>query len=124
MHAQNITLPAGTASGVIANGGGRLLWHSFKETTGAASASYTFYDGNAPGKRIVLPVSLVASESTRDYMGRHGIPFEQGLYFSIDAGTVEGNIVIELDDNPGAYVVPVVVVSSAQTFLVPQIAIP
>ncbi len=117
MGSQNISIPVGTATATIASGSGRLLWHSFRETTGAASAEYHFYDGQAPDRLIVLPINLAASESTRDYMGRHGVPFMRGLYFILDSGSVEGNVVIELSDPRVEQPLPIVIVESLATIL-------
>ena len=108
MQVQNVPIVSGVTPPVIVNGSGRLLWHSFKETTGAAQAEYTFTDGNKPDAKVILPVTLAAGESTRDYMGRHGIPFEQGLYFDLVGGAVSGNVVFELCDPTTETPIPIV----------------
>ena len=87
-----IELPA--ASGVLYNRAGCLLLHATRETTGTGSAVYRLYDGSNTGGKVVLPVSLTASESTRDFFGRCVIPFHQGLFYELVSGTIEGDVVV------------------------------
>lgn len=72
---------------------------------------YKITDGNQPGARILLTVSLAAGESTRDYFGKHGLPVENGIYFLLVSGAVEGNINSAFEDVYQSWCQPVMVVN-------------
>lgn len=118
MRVENLAVLSGQGSTYLLQGRGRIVWHSFKETTGAAAASYTFYDGPNAAAKVVLPVTLAAGGSARDYAGRWGIPFNVGLFFHLDSGSVEGNLVVEFTDAGEESPIPVVIVESANTLIV------
>lgn len=92
MKIQNLQIAAGAASQPVASGACRLIFESFKETTGVATASFEITDGNAAGADVLLEITLQPNESTRDYWGRHGIKAESGIYFNLISGSVKGNL--------------------------------
>lgn len=96
-----VELPA--ASGQLVNTAGCLLLHATRETTGAAAAVYRFFDGAGTGGMMILPVSLTASQSTRDNFWRCVLPFRQGLYYQLVSGAVEGNVAVLLDHDCHGY---------------------
>lgn len=98
MRRVTLSLPSGSSSAVLLNGRGRVLAASARETTGSAEAIIRFTDGNSSDARLILPYSLAASESARDWYGDHGIPFEIGLYLDVVSGTAEASITIILED--------------------------
>lgn len=98
MHTQNLQVPAGSPSIRLADGACRILWHAFKETTGAAGASYDIMDGNAPDAKILLPVTLAANESTRDFFGPHGLEVNNAVFVRVNNGSIVGNITTVLED--------------------------
>jgi hypothetical protein len=92
-----INMPA--ASGQLINTGGCLTLHASLETTGSAAATYRLWDGtsNASTGKLVLPVSLTAGQSTRDFFGLHIVKFTTGLYYELVSGSVQGNVAVMVD---------------------------
>jgi hypothetical protein len=91
-----ITIPFPTVSGLLVGGGGCITWHSSLETTGSAAATYRLWDGaSAANKNIpLLPISLSAGQSTRDFIAPHILPFQQGVYFELVSGSVQGSLAV------------------------------
>jgi len=90
MRSAVVTLPA--ASGQIFNEGGCVVFHSTRETSGSAAAVYRLWDGTNNAGNLLLTVSLDASESTRDNVMKHMVPFNTGLYYELVSGAVEGEV--------------------------------
>lgn len=72
----------------------RILFWSFLETTGTARATIRLRDGSDTGAAVIVPISLSAGESTRDWLGPQGIPCRAGVYLEVVSGSVEGSIVV------------------------------
>lgn len=96
---RNTVLNMPKASQVLFNGSGCVTFHSSRETSGAAVATYRLWDGGSAAGTLLLPVELAASESTRDGFFQHVLPFKTGLYFELVAGTIEGAVGICFDHN-------------------------
>ena len=90
-----ITLPA--ASKVLLNTGGCLVVHTTRETSGTTAAVYRLWDGVNNAGQLLLPVSLVAAESTRDDFHAHHLTFRTGLYFELVSGACEGSVAVLTD---------------------------
>lgn len=90
-------VPLPSASGLLVNGSGCLLMHATRETTGTTPATYRLFDGSGTGGELLLPVSLTAGQSTRDFVRRCVLPFRQGLFFQIVSGAVEGSVSVLVD---------------------------
>ena len=81
----------------LVGGSGCVTWHSVYESTGSATASYELSDG-APGQnQQLMYVTLLAGQSTRDYIGLHCLPFITGLYFDKLTGSLGGTITAYVD---------------------------
>jgi len=77
-----------TASGVS----NVLAGYALRETTGAAGATVILRNGtDATGEEIV-PVTLAAGESTRDWFGARGPSFDQGVYVDVVTGAIAGAV--------------------------------
>lgn len=88
-----VVLPLPSSSQPIYTAGGCLVWHAAKETTGSSTAGYTLWDNPIAAAGIeLMPVTLSAGESTRDYIKKHHLPFRNGLYFNLDSGAVAGSV--------------------------------
>jgi len=98
MHTQNLQVTATTQSGMLVTGACRVLFHAFKESTGSAPAAYNLTDGNATGAKVILPITLGANESTRDWLGNKGLEVQDGVYFQLVSGSVIGNIQVVMED--------------------------
>jgi hypothetical protein len=87
-------LPILTTTTDVALAGG--LWvvrgWAFKNTDGANPASVELYDGTGTNGALIVPVDLLAGESTRDWLSGSGIAAESGLYLHVAAGSVEGSV--------------------------------
>lgn len=99
MRPIRISIPARTTDQKLEARAGRITWYSFAETTGAAPASFVLYDGNDTTGSIVMPVNLLANESTREYTGHEGVPYMGGLYLHIISGSITGAVVCVSEEN-------------------------
>ncbi|MGH7748059.1 MAG: hypothetical protein ACREQ5_25370, partial [Candidatus Dormibacteria bacterium] len=81
-------------SAVLDNASGRVVWWAWRETTGAAPATFRLWDGSNNGGQLLVPFSLSANGSTRDYPGLHSLPYSIGLYLEVLTGTVEGVVMV------------------------------
>jgi hypothetical protein len=81
----------------IVNGSGCITWHSTWESSGDATALYSLTDGNEDQGQLLMRVSLIANESTRDYLKLHHLSFLNGLFFSLDEGIVQGTFHVYTD---------------------------
>lgn len=101
------------------NSAGRIVAWSFRETSGAASATIELYDGSSPAGVLLATLTLTQAQSQQDWFGHHGIPYRGGLYLSVVAGTVKGQIHSVLESEWDDYGVPVVVVGQVEVNVVP-----
>lgn len=85
-----INVPAG--SGILVAGTVRVFGWSFHETTKANPAHLRLWDGGAASGTLVNPVALSADQSTRDWLGPHGLQFSVGLFYEAVDGAVEGSV--------------------------------
>lgn len=74
----------------------RIMFWSFLETTGTTRATVRLRDGADANAAVIVPISLSAGESTRDWLGPQGIPCKAGVYLEVVSGSVEGNIVVAI----------------------------
>lgn len=88
-NAHAIAVPA-TGSQQVLGGPSLLMGWSFLESTGAAAATVEVYDGYGAGAQLVTAISLSAGQSTRDWLGPHGIYCSEGLFVNVVAGSVRG----------------------------------
>jgi hypothetical protein len=77
---------------MIDSGPGTIAGYSFRELTGAATATLTFHDGIDSNATIIFELNLAAGESTRDWFSIDGISYRYGLYVNISAGSISGNL--------------------------------
>src|SRR6266568_1036549 len=76
-----------TTGAVILTGDVLVVGYGVKETTGAAAASFSLFDGmDATGNRIV-PVTLNAGQSRADSLPAPGVDARVGVFVRIDSGT-------------------------------------
>lgn len=92
MKSLNLNFPA--SSGVLINTGGCLVVHASRETSGSASAVYRLWDSDTNEGQLLLPVSLVANQSTRDDFLAHHLTFKTGLYYEKVSGALEGAVAV------------------------------
>ena len=75
---------------VIATGGGVIFGWQVEETTGLAGARLVIGDGAAAPINVAAPITLQASESTRDFLPSGGWLVQQGIALTVTAGSVAG----------------------------------
>lgn len=90
-HASPITV-AGGGSQVSIGGNHLIMGWSLRETTGAAGAVVDIFDGQDATGQILATLSLVASESTRDWLGPDGIETDIGVFVRVNSGAVSGAV--------------------------------
>lgn len=96
-HAHALTVPA-TGSQKVLGGPGLLMGWSFLESTGAAGATVEVWDGGDTTGQLVTAISLVAGESTRDWLAGDGILLQVGLFVNVISGSVRGALWVRLRD--------------------------
>ena len=102
--ASPILFPASSAGLVALGGSGLLVGIGVRETAGAAAA-FDVLDGTTSGGNVIVPYTLAANQSVREWFAPWGIDFTNGLFVNITAGTVRGALYViptELADLPGA----------------------
>lgn len=110
MKAHQIAVPTPAVSGQLDNASGRLLWWAFRETTGAAPCTFRLWDGSNNAGRLMVPFSLSANGSTRDYPGMHSLPYVTGLYLEVLTGTFEGTVYVLSGKHDEPYGIPVIII--------------
>lgn len=90
--ADAIELPA--ASRLLLRGRGLLKGYAVRESSATATARLTIRDGSSASGRIIVPLTLQINESVRDWFSEEGIAFEQGIFFELVAGTIEGSVFV------------------------------
>jgi hypothetical protein len=102
LHFQTVAFGSGRAaassgSGVILRGRGCLTYFELYETTGAASAGVTVFDGgNANGVQR-LDYTLTSNQSTSENWDLHYMPFWHGIYLQNNSGTIAGSLTAWMD---------------------------
>jgi hypothetical protein len=93
-----VVLDIPAASGQLVTGRGCLTWHASQETSGSAAASYIVYDAPSAShlNHQLLPITLSAGQSTRDFIPPHIIPFNQGIYYDLVSGSISGVLAVML----------------------------
>lgn len=94
--ARRVVVELPGASGELVSGGGCLLAYGAREKSGAAAASFSLVDGSTDAGLLLLPIGLAAGASSNGGFVHCAIPFRQGLWFNLDAGTVIGAVSVLL----------------------------
>lgn len=88
--------PAATASGQLAAGFGVVLGWGFREATGVGTAVFDLVDGPSASSPLIMPFSLSAGQSTRDFLTDLVMPFDSQLFLSIVSGSITGAVYVLL----------------------------
>ena len=87
-----ITVATLAGSQLVVGGGGRIVFTSVVENTGAANAGFTLFDGNPASLQGLMDFNVNASGSVRDAWPEHGVPFEGDLWI----GNISGNATVRI----------------------------
>jgi hypothetical protein len=90
--AKALPIPTTTTDVVLAGGLLIVRGWAFKNLDPANPASVELYDGTGTNGALIVPIDLLASESTRDWLSGSGIGAMAGLYLHVVKGTVQGSI--------------------------------
>lgn len=90
--AEHINFAATTQSLPVVTRQGLLFGWSFEESTGGAVAQLELIDGSSDNGNRIVPITLLANQSTRDIWGYPGIWCDSGVFCSVLAGSVSGTI--------------------------------
>lgn len=82
------------AVGSKIGGEARLYGYAIKESTGAAPAEVDLLNGADAGGDLVVPITLTAGQSARDWFGPQGVVMEGGIFANVTAGAVKGAIFV------------------------------
>lgn len=81
-----VALPQPVGGHVIVYG-----W-SLKESTGTAAAELDLIDGTDATGLNLVPITLTAGQSTRDWLGPQGLHFRNGLFPRVASGAIVGSV--------------------------------
>lgn len=90
--AQVFPIPTITAGQQVYLGPAVLYGWAFEETTTSAVARLNLYDGTANTGKLVVPISLSADQSTRDYLPGNGVEIRTGVFLDVTAGSIDGSV--------------------------------
>jgi hypothetical protein len=94
-----VPLPAVFASGQVYGRPCNFHGVGLKESTGAASVTFNLRDGSSSAGSLVLPYTLTAGQSVREWLGTDGVTFEGGLFLEVVSGSAVGSVF--LSEDPG-----------------------
>jgi hypothetical protein len=89
-----IHIAATTVGGQFITRECRLYGWAFEETTGSAPAKCDLYDGTTTGGQTIVPITLLANESTRDIWGKPGIVVGNGIFLNVLSGSVRATVYV------------------------------
>lgn len=87
-----INIPATSTDLAFVTRGGRLFGWAVEESTGSATAKLELMDGTSNNGQRIVPITLLANESTRDVWGKPGVLIQTGVWLHLVAGSVRGTI--------------------------------
>lgn len=79
-----------SGTGLLIAGAGCVTYNAAYETTGAASATVAFYDGDSANGLLLAYYTLSSGQSTSESQPLHTLVYERGLYVVTVAGTAAG----------------------------------
>lgn len=88
--ARLISFPTTTVNVAVENRQNIVEWWAFTETTGAAGASLTVFDGQDATGQEAATINLLPGESIRETAGLNGLRFTRGVFVQINSGSVRG----------------------------------
>lgn len=98
-YQQPVTIPVYPATaaspGLLASGRGRVLRISFRETTGAAAASFRLFDGSSPNGILAGTYNIASGDDQENRYTRGEFIFQGSLYMQLVSGTLEGLVVVQ-----------------------------
>jgi hypothetical protein len=97
MHLKNLTLPP--TGGVLVVGRGVVTFFNIAETSGAAAAKVTLWDGEGTSGQVLANIVLLSATSKENAPGLSALPFEHGIYAQVVSGAVAGNIAVRLAES-------------------------
>lgn len=113
MRPRLLPIPGPAASGPLDGRGGRIVFWTFRETTGGAPATFRVWDGSSAAGALIAPFSLDPGESVREFPGFHSLPYRVGLFLEVITGTFEGQVtIVPVEEWPEGGGIPVFVIGS------------
>lgn len=95
-----LDIVSGAASSQLIAGRVIVTGIMVRETSGAASATMRLHDGGVGGLSII-PITLAANESIRDWWQPGGIVYERAIFYELVTGTIEGIVTCIPEDLVG-----------------------
>lgn len=93
-------VPVGLSAGGTtrpATSDGSLVGFALRETTGAASATVELREQD-PAGALLVPITLTAGSSVREWFAPGGVNFSNGLYVVVVSGSVDGSVFLRAGD--------------------------
>jgi len=91
--AQSIAIPtSGVGGTILLSGRGVLKGWAFRETTGAAVATFNLWDGTANNGLLLSPLALASAGHESIWLGELGLSFTRGLFVEVTAGSIIGAV--------------------------------
>lgn len=84
-------------SGKLFTGYGCIAYLAVEETTGSATASGAWWDGDSNNGQLITEYTLTAGQSTSEIWMRHQMPIEQGVWYNAASGSISGTMFLWAD---------------------------
>jgi hypothetical protein len=90
--ADNIPVPATSASVPVKGRACAVGGWSFREVTGTATADCQLFDGTSNNGDIIAEITLSPGQSIRDTTGAYCVRAQRGVFLQVNSGTVRGSV--------------------------------
>lgn len=70
----------------------KLGGFAIRNMSSSSTAAMDFYDGTDTTGNAIVPITLAANESTREYWWPGGVLFKNGVYANVTSGEIKGSI--------------------------------
>lgn len=98
-----LTVLTSAGQSEVIGGGGRIVFVSVLELSGATPASFSLFDGNPASGRFISDWGLNPSGSSRDFFGGRALKFLGDLWIGNIAGTARAIIHVVPEDQWALY---------------------
>jgi len=89
-----VSIPATIATVPIVAGRARLVGWSFRETTGAAGASFDFTSGG----NLIASGAMASGLDDTHFLGSIGVPASSDIKLVMVTGSIQGAVYVIIDD--------------------------
>ncbi len=79
----------------VANTPTAVMGYALRETSGVAPAVLVLRDGSDANGDTLIPITLAAGESVRDWFGPAGVNVSAGVFADLVSGAIDGTVFLK-----------------------------